>query len=274
MSTYPVLLFGGRDTQRRQLLIDLDPEEQYKAKSLIPFLGKPMIQWVIDILEESEFVDKIYILGLEESDAELKGNLEYIPVQTEGMIFSKYKAGLDYLRSKNIHSKKIIIAFADIPGLTLKGFNEFMENVKEREGYDFILSVVPADVIEKAIPNSSRAVADLGKIKLVQGDILMLSPRAIEDGEKVINSFSTVRKKRSFLKLLLYIARKPKAWTKILKVLLKRATLHDGIVGFERAFDCKADAILIDDPGLGMDMDVPGDYERLEEYVKKIKTIE
>jgi NDP-sugar pyrophosphorylase family protein len=273
MIKFPVFLFAGRDEVRRDLLVFHDPNEQYKAKSLLPFLGKPLVQWVIDVLEESEYVDKIYILGLDESDADLRGNLEFIPVRSKGTLYSKYKAGLKYLRSKNIHPDNIIITFSDIPGMTLEGFNQFMEVLQDRSGYDFVLGVVPADIIEKAIPNSERAVARIGKHNLVQGDVLFLSPRAIDKGEEVIKSFSNIRKKRSFKQILKFIGKRPRSWSKILKIFMKTATLQDAVIGFERAFSCKADVVLLDDPGIGMDMDLPGDYEKLEKYVKKIKKI-
>ncbi|MBY9002204.1 MAG: hypothetical protein KGD64_14890, partial [Candidatus Heimdallarchaeota archaeon] len=148
-----------------------------------------------------------------------------------------------------------------------------MEAIQDRRGYDFVLGVVPANIIEEAIPNSERAVARIGKHNLVQADVLFLSPRAIDEGEEVIKSFSNLRKKRSFKQILRFVARKPKSWSKLLKVFLKTATLEDAVLGFERAFNCKADVVLLDDPGIGMDMDLPGDYEKLENYVRKIKKI-
>ncbi len=274
MIKFPVFLFTGRDEVRRDLLVFHDPSEKYKAKSLLPFLGKPLVQWVIDILEKSEYVDKIYILGLDESDANLSGNLEFVPVRTRGNLYSKYKAGLKYLRSKDINPDNIVITFSDIPGMTLEGFNQFMEALQDKRGYDFVLGAVPADIIENAIPNSERAVARIGKHNLVQGDVLFLSPRAIDEGEEVIISFSNLRKKRSFRQILKFVAKKPKSWSKILKIIMKTATLEDAVLGFERAFNCKADVVLLDDPGIGMDMDLPGDYEKLEKYVKKIKKID
>ncbi|MCG3224355.1 MAG: hypothetical protein H7647_07810, partial [Candidatus Heimdallarchaeota archaeon] len=93
------------------------------------------------------------------------------------------------------------------------------------------------------------------------------------EGKEAIISFSNLRKKRSFRQILKFIAKKPKSWSKLMKVFLKIAFLEDAVVGFERAFDCKADVVLLDDPGIGMDMDLPGDYEKLEKYVKKIKKI-
>ncbi|MCK5141086.1 MAG: hypothetical protein KAQ70_02745 [Candidatus Heimdallarchaeota archaeon] len=274
MIKFPVFLFAGRDEVRRDLLVHHDPDEQYKAKSLLPFLGKPLVQWVIDVLDQSEYVDKIYVLGLDESDANLKGNLEFVPVRSIGTLYSKYKAGLKYLRSKNINPDNIIITFSDIPGMTLEGFNQFMEALQDKVGYDFVLGAVPADIIEEAIPNSERAVAQIGKHFLVQGDVLFLSPRVIDEGKEAIISFSNLRKKRSFRQILKFIAKKPKSWSKLMKVFLKIASLEDAVVGFERAFDCKADVVILDDPGIGMDMDLPGDYEKLEKYVKKIKKID
>ena len=87
----------------------------------------------------------------------------------------------------------------------------------------------------------------------------------------VIDSFMRLRKKRSLGPFLRYIARRPLAWSKLIKIARGKGTLDDAIIAFRRAFRLNAAAPIYDDPGLGLDMDLPGDYERLKDYVKKTK---
>ena len=88
---------AGRDKERREIMQVLDPEMKYKSKCQLDLLGKPIIQWVIDELEKSKYVEQIYILGLSEEDLQLEGNLEYIPVETTAEVYDKYRVGFDYL---------------------------------------------------------------------------------------------------------------------------------------------------------------------------------
>ena len=71
--------------------------------------------------------------------------------------------------------------------------------------------------------------------------------------------------------MLRFLARRPRTWPLILKFLLKRARLEDGERAFCLAFDCRAKAVIVPDPGFGMDMDLPEDYEKLERYVRRTK---
>ncbi|MCE7740227.1 MAG: hypothetical protein KAU62_15565 [Candidatus Heimdallarchaeota archaeon] len=273
MKKYPVFLMAGRDKERREIMKVFDPEMKYKSKCQLDLLGKPIIQWVIDELEKSKYVEQIYILGLSEEDLQLKGNLEYIPVETTAEVYDKYRVGFDYLKEKGRYHDMVIMCGSDIPAVKIESIDEFLQVVSEKDHYDFLWGVVPIEIAEAEFPEPDRTVGHFKDHSLFPGDIFALSYRAIETGEDTIRQFSDSRKKRSFWTVVWFIAKKPRTWLKIIKVFLKRATVKDGIRIFEIAFDCKADIVIIDDLGFGYDMDLIQDYERLERFVAKVKQI-
>ncbi|GAI06322.1 unnamed protein product, partial [marine sediment metagenome] len=77
----PILIFAGRDEERREFLKEIDPEGKYKAKMLIPIHGKTVIEWVVEEFQKSSLVDGVYILGLTKEDIDIKGDVHYVPVE-------------------------------------------------------------------------------------------------------------------------------------------------------------------------------------------------
>lgn len=71
--------------------------------------------------------------------------------------------------------------------------------------------------------------------------------------------------------MIRFIAKRPQTWFFILKYALKIATLRDGERALSAAFGCKVKGVIIPDAGFGMDMDLPEDYARLEEFVRRTK---
>ena len=271
MKKYPVFLMAGRDAKRREILEVLDPEEKYKSKCQLELHGKPIIQWVIDELEKSEYVDQIYILGLSEEDLPLKGNLEYIPVETTAEVYDKYRVGFDYLIEKGRYHDIVVMCGADIPAVEAESIDKFLKIVSEKDDHDFIWGLVPEEVAAAEFPEHDRTVGHLTDHSLFTGDIFALSYRSIVTGEKTIRRFSDSRKKRSFWTAVLFVATKPRTWSKIFKLFRKKASTEDARRIFEIAFKCKAAIAIIEDLGFGYDMDLHKDYKRLEKYMLKTK---
>ncbi len=268
---YPTFLMAGRDVNRRKIMEILDPEEKYKSKILLPMLGRPVIQWVLDELLKSQFVEKIYVVGLKEEDVELKGDVEFIPVETASDFIVKAKEGLEYLKNKGEDPVNIVFVNADVPGISVKSIDSFYSQLQKYEKYDVLLGVVEQEIVELAFPDSKRAPAKFRDYNLIQGEMLAMSPKIIEEKGEIIQEFSNRRKQRSFNVMVKFVARAPRSWYRILKVLLKVAKVRDAIIGVERAFKCKVDVILVEDPGFAMDMDLPEDYEILKKYVEQTK---
>ncbi len=267
---YPVFLMAGSDVKRRKIMEVLDPEEKYKSKILLPMLGKPIIQWVLDELLKSQFVEKIYVVGLKEEDVELKGDVEFIPVETASNFVVKAKEGLEYLKNKGEYPEKIVFVTADVPGIDVQGINSFYSQLQKYEKHDVLLGAVEQEIVELAFPDAKKA-AKFRDYNLVQGEMQAIRPRIIEEQGDMVEDLSNRRKQRPFTVMLRFVARAPRSWYRILKVLLKVAKVRDAIIAVEIAFKCKVDIILVEDPGFAMDMDLPEDYEILKKYVEQMK---
>jgi CTP:molybdopterin cytidylyltransferase MocA len=275
---YPVFIMCGEDAKRRKLMLEIDPEEKYKAKGLLPFLGKRLIDWPVDELRKSPYVDEIYFLGLSQEDLPFDFPVHYVPVETTSNVAEKMAAGLAYLQQQGKDPEMIVIATSDAPGIRQKEIDEFFESLNQRNGSEFVISLVPEAVAEEVFPKSGRVIARFRDCPVFPGELYALSPRAITIGQEAIDEFSNRRRqinrakrKISLGPMIQYIAKRPQTWGFIIKYALKVAKLCDAEKAFSAAFDCKTKGVIISEAGFGMDMDLPEDYDRLEEYVKRTK---
>ena len=271
---YPVFVMCGRDPQRRRIMQVLDPEGRYPVKALLPFLGKRVIDWQLDALRQSPYVEEIYLLGLGPKDAFFDHPVQHVPVELKADFPDKLSAGLSFLRSQGKEPEMIVISSSDAPAMSVGSVNLFFEHLHALKGYDFVLSVVPEDITEKVFPHAGRVVGRFRDHQVYPGELYALSPAAIIRGQEVIHELGRRRRlinrqkeKIGMWPITRYVARRPKTWPLILKFLLGRASLQEGERAFSLAFDCRAKAVIIPDPGFGMDMDLPEDYERLKAYM-------
>ncbi|MCE7742895.1 MAG: hypothetical protein GOP50_10610 [Candidatus Heimdallarchaeota archaeon] len=268
---YHIFLLAGRDSERREIMKVLDPKKKYKSKVLFPMFDKTVLEWVVEEYSKSPYVEKLCIVGLSEEDIQFNVPVEYVTVDPFAPLSQKYVAGLEYLEKNNLPKDKIIFSSSDCPGVKVETLNYFLEEIETREGYDFILSVIPLETVEESFPDSKRGVARLKDMNLTQGELALFSPYAIRKHVKTVDSITTIRKKRGFWPLFWYVAKRPMAWSKLFKIAIGRGTLKDAIIAFSRAFKLKSDVIIIKDAGLSLDMDLPEDYDKLKNYVEKVK---
>ena len=272
---YPVFVMCGSDPQRRRLLQVIDPEGKYKSKALLPFLGKRLIDWQLGALSKSPYVEGLYLIGLCEADAHFDFPVHYVPIETSSEFLDKLLTGLDYLASLGKNPELVVISTCDTPGIRTEDINTFFEQLNIRGGEEFLLSLVPEDLIEAVFPGSRRVVIRFRDYQLVPGEMYALSPRAIHLGKEFIAGISQRRlqinrqeKKINPAPVIRLLAKKPHMWGVIVKYLLGAASLADAERAITRSFNCKSKAVIIPDAGFGMDMDLPEDYERLEAYVQ------
>jgi CTP:molybdopterin cytidylyltransferase MocA len=263
---------SGRDKDiRREIMQVLDPDEKYKGKCLLPFFGKPVISWVVEELVKSEFVEGIYSLGVSREDVDFGDQVEYVPVDFFADLQEKYLAGYEYLKEQGKEFDMYVVCMADTPAITVERIDEFLSQLSEMEGYDFVLPLVPYELSEKWFPDAGRVVGRFRDYQVFPGEMLGFSARGIVEGQKIIEDISVLRRKRSFWSVAWYVFRRPATWGKLLKIVLKLAKLKDAIRVLELAFKMKMGWMIIEDLGFGLDMDVSQNYEQLEKYMLTTK---
>ena len=103
-------------------------------------------------------------------------------------------------------------------------------------------------------------------------------PRAISVLEDEIRQLTITRRQfdrrkdtSKLIPVLRYLAEKPQLWPMIFKYSTGLLTISETESILSRVYHLKMKAVIIPDPGFGMDLDLPEDYERLTEFIKITK---
>ena len=134
----PALIMAGGKSKRMKLAIE---------KPLFPFLGRPLIEWVVEAVRSSEKVSEFYIItsenALETEKKCLKDDLKII--RTDGKDYH------DDLKQAILKAKlhcPVLTIPADLPALTGK-FLDRIISIYEKNGKDALAVFVPLEKREE-----------------------------------------------------------------------------------------------------------------------------
>lgn len=283
VTKYPVFVFCGRDYEKRKLILELDPDNKYNTKALLPFLGKRVMDWQLEELLKSPYVEDLYLLGITEEMAKFDYPVHYVDVPTVSTYAEKLLAGIDYLRSIGKDNTFIVVSSSDTPGITVEGINQFFEAIEDLQHLDFIQSVVPDDVTKKEFPDHQRVVAKFSDAHVYPGELFAMSEFGIVQRNNIIREIGGRRrkikknkrtKKRSAVTpIAKLVLKRPGTWFLIVKFMMGKLSLAGGEKLVARIAKVTVRTVIISDAAFGMDMDLPEDYEKLKRYVSKTKNV-
>jgi len=283
VTKYPVFVLCGRDEKKRELIRLLDPDDKYKTKALLPFLGKRIVDWQIEEIRKSPYTGEIFLLGISKEMANFDFPVHYVPIPTISTFSEKLKAGLDYVRSLEMDEELFVVSSSDTPGISVEPINQFFEEVEKYKDYDFIQSVVPDDVTRKVFPNHKRVVAKFKDAHVYPGELYAMSASGISEKLDLIDEIGGGRRKIKKNKrskqtgvlapILLLVLRHPRTWIRIILFLMGQLKLKGGEKILEIFSKAKVKAVIINDAGFGMDIDLREDYDKVKKYVSQVKKI-
>jgi len=140
-----------------------------RPKALLDVAGKPMVQWVIDALDNAEKIENIIVVGLPlNSGLASKKHLYYLSDQ--GNMLSNIVAGVNQVLDLNPKAEYVLIVSSDIPALRSEQVDWLIETcMQTRE--DIYYGVCPRDVMEMRFPNSHRTYTNLKDMQVCGADI-------------------------------------------------------------------------------------------------------
>jgi CTP:phosphocholine cytidylyltransferase-like protein len=147
----------------------LYPATQGNAKALVDIAGKPMVQWVLDALDQARTVDRIVIVGLtEKSGISCKKPVTY--VSNQGKMVENLKAGAEKVQEINPKAKYVLIVSSDIPAITGEMVDWVVNTAMETQE-DVYYNVVQREVMEERFPGCKRTWTKLKDMEICGGDM-------------------------------------------------------------------------------------------------------
>jgi CTP:molybdopterin cytidylyltransferase MocA len=277
-NTYPILVLCGRDLKRRELLEVLDPEGKYPSKGLLPMHGKRVMDWHLEALFASKYVGELYLIGLKPEEYQSTKKVNFIPCELTATVLEKFSIGGKYLQDKYPDTDHLVVSTSDAPGILTESIDTFIETLIMDQDIDVLLGGSTEDGILKEFPEHGRVLAKFTDYCITPGEMMAYRYSIIPKLKDEIEQM-TVRRRQfnrrsdtsKLVPLMKYLAKKPRLWTLIVKYLTGSLSIPETERILSKAYDMKLRAVVVDDPGFGMDMDLPEDYQRLTDYVEKIK---
>ncbi|HOB91692.1 MAG: NTP transferase domain-containing protein [Bacillota bacterium] len=224
-------------------------------EALIPVAGRPMIQWVLDALRESRSVGEIAVIG---PSKELRSRIcgqDLVFVDSCDTILNNVKRGLSRFQSP----QKVLIVTADVPLLTGEAVDDFVSRCQD-DSVQVYYSIVRREVVELAFEDISRTYVTIKDGTFTGGNMLLLDSDIFDKYSDVIDRVISLRKKPLELGMLL-------GFRCIVKYLFRQLSIFDIEQRVYNVLGLKGRAVISDYPGVGVDVDKPKDYSRVQEIL-------
>ena len=253
MKMNAVLLAGGA----------LDPSDQLFSecegglRSLIKINGKPMVQWVLDVLNKSPEVKDIYVMGLSQ-DPGLKSSKPLHFLSGGQTMFENIRQGV--LQSAQDHPtrSKVLLVSSDIPAIQPHMIQWLAEQVAQRPKSWIYYNVVSQETMESRFPNANRSFVRFRDIAVCGGDLNAVDTHLFMAERPVWKNLTEARKHPLQQALLLGL-------DNLVLVALHMATLKNIVKRVSRRLSIEASALQCPFAEMAMDADKPHQLAILRE---------
>ncbi|MDR3592705.1 MAG: nucleotidyltransferase family protein [Negativicutes bacterium] len=238
-----IILAGGENSKR----LSTYTPQCYEA--LIEIAGKPMVTFVAEALAASRQVDRIFVLGPAEALARCKFPPGCIILEGGQTIVKTIRIGMAALE----HSRRVLVATADIPLLTAAAVDDFLAQCARVEA-DLYYPIVPQEVNERHYPGNRRTYVRLKEGTFTGGNLFLVNPAIVERCVDVAEAMIDNRKNP--LKLCRMLG-----WSFVVRFLCGILRLKDVEKRVSELLQVTGAVILSPYPELGIDVDKPSDLE-------------
>ncbi|NWF65004.1 MAG: NTP transferase domain-containing protein [Chloroflexi bacterium] len=226
------------------------------SKALIDVAGKPMVQCVINALDESKFVDQIIVIGLsQKTGLTCSKPIHYI--SNQGRMLANIVAGSEKSLELRPNNDYLLVCSADIPALRGEMVDWLVKTAMQTED-DLYYGVCPKEVMEARYPASKRTYTKLKDMELCGADInitrISIIKQHMQTWEALIGNRKSPMRQAAIIGFDTLFQLATRQFT--LESLVKRASQRIGIKGRAIVWE-KAEAC--------MDVDKPHQLELLRE---------
>lgn len=240
----------------------LSTESRGGSKALIEIHGKPMIQWVIDALDEAETIRRIVVVGLDGSSG-LKSNkpLAYLP--DHGGYFQNVAAGVHGLSALDRKAEYGLAVCGDIPAIR-GGMVDWLVRKTVPEKLDIFYVICGRETVETTFPDSRRTFIPFRDGRYCGGSLHVLALNKDIPVPKIWERLAETRKNP--VRMAAVVG--PRI---IFGLLSRRLTVGGVMKTFCRRFRITGRAVVAPYAEMAMDVDKPHHLEILRNHLKEME---
>ena len=221
---------------------------QGEPKALLDIAGKPMVQWVLDALEDAETVDQVVLISLSEEQG-LKFSKPITYVEDQGELLQNVRAGIEKVVELNPDARHVLAVSSDIPAINPEMI-DWMVNKSMETDLDIYYTVIPRQVMEARFPESNRTYTRLKDAEVCGGDMNMIRASTVNANEELWDRIIAARKNVFKQAALL-------GYGNLLLLLSGQLTIQGAVKRVTERMDITGQAVFSPYAELGMDIDKP-----------------
>ena len=235
----------------------LETAENVDNKALIMIDGRPMIEYIVDALNNSENIDKILVVGPKNELHPYIGKKVEEILNPGNSILENMEIGLNYFNSAD----NLLLLSSDIPLITPEAINEFLSICTKRKaciGYP----IITKENIIKKYPETERTYVKMKEGIFCGGNITFFKPDVFFQNKKLIKELFENRKATwKYAKIL--------GLKFILKFLFKALTLEEIEKRITNIIGYNSIAVMVSYPEIMIDLDKPSDLKLIRKYIER-----
>lgn len=233
----------------------LRESDQVDYEALLPMGTKVMVEYVIEALLLSQYIEHIVVVGpVAELQARLS-NPRVTVTDVAGDVVDNLEAGLKLLPT----ARRVLIATSDVPLLTASAVDSFVEQCGDMSG-DIYYPVIPKSALEKRFANVKRTYVKLREGVFTGGNVFLLNPAVIDKCAANGRRLFELRKSPVGLCRIIGVSF-------LLKYLLGLLTLEDVREKASILFGVRGEVVVSHNPEIGVDVDKPGDLKLVRSFL-------
>jgi len=235
----------------------LEIVEKVDNKALIMINGRPMIEYIVDALNNSENIDKIIVVGPKNELHPYIGKKVEEILNPGNSILENMERGLNFFNSDD----NLLILTSDIPLITPEAIDEFLNICTKRKlciGYP----IITKENIIKKYPETERTYVKMKEGILCGGNIVFFKSEVFFQNKELIQGLFNNRKNN--LKNAKILGLKC-----ILKFLFKTLTIEDAEKRVTDIIGYNSGAVMVSYPEIMIDLDKPSDLKLIRKCLEK-----
>ncbi|MBN1535862.1 MAG: nucleotidyltransferase family protein [Anaerolineales bacterium] len=225
---------------------------EYKA--LLDIASKPMVQWVLDAIDDAKTIERVVLIGLPE-DIDIKSQKLAAMLPTQGDMLENIRGGVKKILEINPDARHTVIVSSDIPSITGE-MVDWAVNAAMQSDEDIYYNVIEKSVMEKRFPTSNRSYTFLKDIAICGADLNIIRTMTVTSNDKMWRKIIAARK-NVFKQAALV------GYDTLVLLLLRAITLEDAVKVVTKRLNVTGRAIVCPYAEIGMDIDKPHQLEIL-----------
>jgi len=226
-----------------------------KLKSMLEIAGQPMVQWVLDAVDNAPSVGTVVLIGIEDTSG-LTCRKPLVTLPDGGSLITNIQQGAKTLQELHPDDSHVVSISADVPAITADIVEAMIKQYSARE-VDIYYSVVEREVMEKRYPGSHRTYLKVKGAQVCGGDLNCFSKRAALDPNAIWKDLISLRKSPLKQAALIGLGT-------LLLLLLRQLTLDQAVKRVCKRLGITGKAIRVPFAEIGMDVDKPFQFEMVQ----------